>query len=117
MNYEDMNINQINANVTREVFGCHGWEFSENGGDCSFYHCGVDGNGYYEQAVLDYCNNPSDAWTIIVENKINIEWRDSLKLHPLAKGTGGNACHWSDKNPLRAAMICFLKMKDAENGR
>lgn len=59
----------------------------------------------------DYCNNPSDAWPIIIENKICIN----------AYGSGDG---WSsttdtsffvdDDNPLRAAMICFLKMKDNE---
>ncbi|AUR87386.1 NinX [Vibrio phage 1.100.O._10N.261.45.C3] len=115
MNYEDMNIDQINANVTREVFGCHGWEFSENGGDCSFYHCGVDGNGYYEQAVLDYCNNPSDAWPIIVESRITVTPYDDENQGWFA--TYDTSFFIDHKNPLRAAMICFLKMKDAENGR
>ncbi len=115
MNYEDMSDHEINMAVTCIENKCQGW--SVLGDNSGFYHCGVDGGGFYEVECVDYCNNPSDAWPIIVDNKINIEWRDSLKLHPLAKGTGGNACHWSDKNPLRAAMICFLKMKDSENGR
>ncbi|UVD32335.1 NinX [Vibrio phage vB_VaM_H2] len=61
--------------------------------------------------IKDYCNNPSDAWPIIIENKICIN----------AYGSGDG---WSsttdtsffvdDDNPLRAAMICFLKMKDNE---
>ncbi len=58
----------------------------------------------------DYCNNPADAWPIIVENEISINyWRhgrleaDRYGIHTV-----------EDKNPLRAAMIVFLMMKDAE---
>ncbi|WP_105679932.1 phage protein NinX family protein [Cronobacter dublinensis] len=53
----------------------------------------------------DYCNNPADAWPIIVENNISI--------------SNGGAERWTandvgidnlykDKNPLRAAMVVFL---------
>ncbi|MGQ6231078.1 phage protein NinX family protein [Serratia sp. IR-2025] len=58
----------------------------------------------------DYCNNPADAWPIIAGNEISINyWRsgvleaDRYGVHTV-----------KDKNPLRAAMICFLMMKDAE---
>lgn len=61
----------------------------------------------------DPCNNPSDAWPIIVENKININhmkiencWEAFNYYHH-----GIDATH---TNPLRAAMIVFLMMKDAE---
>tara|TARA_Y100000588_G_scaffold31471_1_gene30780 strand:- start:8486 stop:8911 length:426 start_codon:yes stop_codon:yes gene_type:complete len=64
-----------------------------------------------------YCSSPNDAWPIIVENGIS--------LRNLPKGGNKYALEelWVagrfqfktiDKNPLRAAMICFLKMKDAE---
>ncbi len=115
MNYEDMSdfeINKLVAGIVTDgdvIDYCD--MFKGPTDDCVqvIYKIGIHGEHY------DYCNNPSDAWPIIVENKINIEWRNSMRLHPLAKGTGGNSCHWSDKNPLRAAMICFLKMKDAES--
>lgn len=47
----------LNARLTSLVFDCQHWEYSDNGGDCAFYHCGVDGEGYYEQPVVDYCND------------------------------------------------------------
>lgn len=62
----------------------------------------------------DYCNNPADAWPIIVENKINIDFRDSIKAGPMARLCRDNGIYAVDKNPLRAAMIAFLMMKDAE---
>lgn len=56
----------------------------------------------------DYCNNPADAWPIIVNNKICIM--------PLA--WGGWRAMWEhgqvDCEPLRAAMIVFLMMKESE---
>lgn len=81
----------------------------------------------YATKTLDYCNNPADAWSIIVQGGIS-----------LIKCTVGSGC-WSaeiitdideatdnlfqcqssfdyqDANPLRAAMIVFLKMKEVEN--
>ncbi|ABU78302.1 DUF2591 domain-containing protein [Cronobacter sakazakii] len=60
----------------------------------------------------NYCNNPADAWPIIVENKISI--------------SNGGAERWTandvgidnlykDKNPLRAAMIVFLLTRAAHH--
>ena len=66
----------------------------------------------------DYCNNPDDAWPVIVENDImlNPNCADSLwkaeqgfRVHPI--GFYDVATCYS-KNPLRAAMIVFLMMKD-----
>jgi len=59
--------------------------------------------------VRDFCNNPSDAWPIIVENRISIV--DPISLDGLwtafvfDKDVEPDICH---KNPLRAAMIVFL---------
>ncbi|MBH3127106.1 DUF2591 family protein [Serratia marcescens] len=64
--------------------------------------------------MRDYCNNPADAWPIIAENKINIDFRDSLKAGPMARLCRDNGIYAVDKNPLRAAMIVFLMLKDAE---
>lgn len=44
-----------------------------------------------QRVVKDYCNDPRDAWPIIIENKIDI--------------------HHYASNPLRAAMLCFLAME------
>lgn len=68
---------------------------------------------------LDFCNNPSDAWPIIFENKIATEWHHAdvwraqcdNQHKPGAYKVFTSYCY----NPLRAAMICFLKMKEAES--
>ncbi|AOQ26670.1 hypothetical protein [Vibrio phage 2E1] len=63
------------------------------------------------EQIIDVCNNPSDAWPIIVENGISIDfWGDSWGAD--IQLDGEVAFEHLDKNPLRAAMICFLKMKD-----
>ncbi|WP_274371880.1 phage protein NinX family protein [Morganella morganii] len=62
------------------------------------------------------CNNPADAMPIIIENGIGMNYID--------KDIGWCAYHFDeekgeleiyDKNYYRAAMICFLIMKDEEN--
>jgi hypothetical protein len=70
---------------------------------------------------FDPCNDPSDAWPIIVENRISIEndWnRIEIWMARIYRcnhqGFPVYDNHSESENPLRAAMICFLKMKDAE---
>lgn len=71
---------------------------------------------------FDPCNNPADAWPIILENRISLMFDKSTE-------EGDNA-HWclasspcdqhivdyvSESKLLRAAMIVFLMMQDARN--
>jgi hypothetical protein len=61
--------------------------------------------------VIDYRNNPSDAWPIMDEHKIGLsfvngEWRASSVL--------AGYHEYSDKSAFRAAMIVYLMMKDEE---
>lgn len=73
-------------------------------------------NKYHESYLFDPCNNPTDAMPIIIENGICMNYID--------KDIGWGAYHFDeekgeleiyDKNYYRAAMICFLIMKDEEN--
>ncbi|MBE8611195.1 recombinase [Morganella morganii] len=66
--------------------------------------------------IFDPCNNPAYAMPIIIENKICMNYID--------KDIGWGARHFDeekgeleiyDKHYYRAAMICFLIMKEAEN--
>lgn len=72
----------------------------------------------YIWTEFDPCNNPADAWPIIVENGITLAFQDgNWWADNLAYWIDG--VEWSiggiiDKNPLRAAMIVFLMMKDGE---
>jgi len=58
----------------------------------------------------DYCNNPSDAWPIIAENKIDFEW---LGASVEASDITGKHCNEDlNNNALRACMIVYLKLKE-----
>lgn len=68
--------------------------------------------------VWNPCNNPADAWPIIIENHIAVvpykytlpqAWPTSFGL--VSKFTT------EDRNPLRAAMITFLKMQESQNAK
>lgn len=71
------------------------------------------------------CNNPSDAWPIIFEDRIAIipdsaagEWV-AFNEFTLYEGdwmfASDPARHVNGNNPLRAAMIVYLMMKESEN--
>lgn len=61
---------------------------------------------------VDYCNNPADAWPIIEANGIGLRKQSNALW--CATRIGGEYPKY-DKNPLRAAMIVFLQMQDANN--
>jgi Protein of unknown function (DUF2591) len=62
---------------------------------------------------VDYCNNWSDAGPIIAANKINIHF--DKYADGVASATGFvHGQKYEHENPLRAAMIVFLMMKEGE---
>ena len=66
----------------------------------------------YGANIPDYCNNPSDAWPIIVENLINISVLPAAHLdNVLWVANYGSDAFNLNKNPLRAAMIVYLMME------
>ncbi|HGM6831986.1 TPA: phage protein NinX family protein [Serratia marcescens] len=70
----------------------------------------------YSSEVIrkDFCNNPADAWPIIAESGIGVvPNKKDPYAWDLSSGMLRGIKH-SDANPLRAAMIVFLMMKDAE---
>lgn len=77
-----------------------------------------DETGYAIKTV-DYCKSPSDAEPIIVENRIGIIPAPENGLWKAAHrkvGSDSTPYHMTqDENPLRAAMITFLMMQDANN--
>lgn len=117
--YEDMIDLDINANVTALEYGCGDWEF--NG--VEFYHCGIDGSGYFSQPVIDYCNNPAESWPIMMKNKITVIdfFNEYIAVHDIQFNDNEHSdsvAEWvleaRHKNPLRAAMIVYLKMNDKD---
>lgn len=64
-----------------------------------------------ELIEFDPCNNPADAMPIINEYGISLIYQEGK--FQFATNDGSIEC--SVSNPLKAAMIIFLHMKDAEN--
>lgn len=69
--------------------------------------------------VIDYCNNPSDAWPLIESNLICLMADVFCEPQDGGKWIAQPAYGWQHEmvrndNPLRAAMIVYLMMKDKE---
>ena len=75
--------------------------------------------------LRNYCDNPADAWIIITGNKISIihdggenEYTacDGFKFESGCWDLASTPEHYhTHTNPLRAAMVTFLMMKDRES--
>lgn len=64
--------------------------------------------------VFNPCNNPADAWPIITDSMISIRPVGNDGQLWEAAGMDGMKADY-DKNPLRAAMVVFLMVKESEN--
>lgn len=75
-----------------------------------------DTDEYNVYGTFDPCNNPADAMPIIIENKIAMYFiSDDVGWAAHDSNTDYGELEIYNKNYYRAAMICFLLMKDAEN--
>ena len=67
----------------------------------------------------DYCNNPADAWPIILENEISVIFDTGSIMASRSVAFDGPFCSTEgdvfDLNPLRAAMIVYLMMNEAKS--
>lgn len=118
MNYKKMSDFEINKEVAEIVTDGYVVPYSEMARGTSdncvqvIYKVGIHGE------YLDYCNDPSQAWPIIVDNKIQLSPLHSSGINKdiwiASDGFMPPESQYLDKNPLRAAMICFLKMKAQE---
>jgi len=127
MNYEEMSDFEINKAVSNAYLPC---EYIFNEAQmvvelANYQDVMVDGmhnNILAAYALFNPCNNPSDAWPIIVENKISLvkdEDRDYWESFSEYMCPDYHEPHFEkyakDQNPLRAAMIVYLEMQ--ESGR
>ena len=110
--YSKMSDIEINNAVAKSIGG--EINFDEYGVPYRLEECSMSAYSGrdFDEVEFDPCNNPADAWQIINESKINIDFRESLKAGPMAKLSGNNGLYSVDKNPLRAAMIVFLMMRE-----
>ena len=86
---------------------------------------GMDASGATEENNImygcfdDVCNNPSDAWPLIESNLICLMADVFCEPQDGGKWIAQPAYGWQHErvrndNPLRAAMIVYLMMKDGE---
>jgi hypothetical protein len=107
---------EINLKVAHIALGkeCYEWNSDKK----EVYTAGIDGGEFLPNGYFDPCNNPADAWPIIVANHITIEWnvwKDGI-TRPYCHGIAAGTSHFGfDGNPLRAAMLAFLAMKESSN--
>lgn len=127
MNYEsmsDMDINKAIANSLRVYWFLSPDRGNSNRWEYCDYYGQVDRDvGEYEEALPDYCNNPSDMMPIAFTNKISLHFNWSECGLYTAIGTlweerllgkHPKTFEVSHENPLRAAAIVFLMMQEAK---
>lgn len=89
-------------------------------GESTIQKLNADGTCVERYIVKDYCNNPADAWPIIVENRISINFDSSPDGDAPVEWVTANTEYFSGylqvNKALRAAMIVFLMMQDEKNG-
>lgn len=111
-NYEDMSDSEINKAVALIV----GATFNDDGEPVRFVECDTGAYADFNEIEFDPCNNPEDAEPIIIENRIGTIPAPDNGLWKAAHRKIGNddaPYHFTqNKNPLRAAMIVFLKMNE-----
>lgn len=116
MNYEEMSDFEINKAVA-EALGIDVSGQKKNGPSGAVFICD-------KQRHVDYCNVPNDAFPIITRNKMEM-WAECHQAENEKSESGWKltgrffdkdkkfqCIRYFDKNPLRAAMIVFLKMNE-----
>ncbi len=123
MKYEGKSDFEVNQSVALKIRGSDEVSIIQHLGLVNIFCGNPKDEDNSSWRSFDPCNNPSDAWPIIIDNKIDI-------CHAI---DGGVSCgvfektiygdfqsqHLtecdSEQEVLYTAMICFLKMKDAES--
>ncbi len=115
MNYAEMSDFEINKAVFLKLkIYYEDFDLNPFPDNCTSFSY-VDGYNWHK---FDACNNPSDAWPIIVENDIMLNPNCADSLWKAEQGFRFKPSGFYDvataynKNPLRAAMIVFLMMNE-----
>ena len=113
MNYSDLTDFEINKLVAEAL----GFECPSLEGRLSEVFRHRKGNPMRDEKTVNYCNNPNDAWPIILENKVCLDY-NYMKSEWLASIFLFNGVDDFDQyeskhvNPLRAACIVFIMMNE-----
>ena len=119
MDYSKMSDQEINMAVAEIIFPDRPVIESKSRPPCACV------TGHPPSQWVDYCNNPADAWPIIVMYGISVAF-DKNEDEWVAWGNFAfDLSGWDmkdqpaeyehDMNPLRAAMIVFLMMQESAN--
>ncbi len=105
--------------INKAVAEKSGKQFSING-KIIFVEADVPSGIVPHPVIFDPCNNPADAMPIIIENKITVAYDKLYENWCAHVGSVWDyliepTIDYCDDNYYRAAMICFLMMKEAEN--
>ncbi|EBU9648090.1 protein ninX [Salmonella enterica subsp. enterica serovar Muenster] len=131
MDYSQLSDFEINVAVFEAIHnGSPDYKEGENGAMVfiSFEGDIVNGDAVeveVERGSFNPCANPADAYPIITENKISTMWMTAEKEWCAWSGGDLEEGCWEWRNipdycfcgesPLRAAMIVFLMMQEANN--
>lgn len=113
--YASMSDREINMHVASIIYPESTVIESRSRPPCAFV------TGSVPDCWVDYCNNPEDAWPIILQNRISVIFDSSDESEEsdewVKACVGGEEyfisyhyCH----RALRAAMVVFLMMKEGE---
>lgn len=110
--YSAMSDFEINKRVLEAKHGTKGLPYAHSADGRSVGYFDVSRNYQW----YDYCNNPADAWPIIIDNRIAIlpaphqgEWKAAHR----AIGEDSTPHFFNQSaNGLRAAMIVYLQMME-----
>ncbi|MEP9807834.1 phage protein NinX family protein [Klebsiella sp. GW_Kp181] len=118
MDYSKLSDYEVNKYVAMSIGGFEENNFFE-AHSVIFKSC-----GRFQYTCFDPCNNPADAWPIIVEKKISLLWIEESSMWCASQGGSAGNEYWGwdecpdvyheNINPLRAAMIVFLMMQESK---
>lgn len=119
MNDYEETFEMSNLDINKQILRCikkqqlqEGWKILKRYGlnkDEAVMHNHKEGLYY----TYDYTRDISLSWPLILENKIDLRFDLDEEGTCTAGSPVGLCCY--DKNPLRAAMLVFLMMKEQEN--
>lgn len=111
VDYSKLSDAEINAAVAKRfpdrfIFNDEGSPYSLEPDSMAAYS-GSD----FDQVEFDPCNNPADAWPIILKSRLYI---DPIYIKDWCVTSECDSYREIHANPLRAAMIVFLMMQESE---
>lgn len=114
-NYEEMSNFELSKRAAEILYGAIDVRelIASNLRSSAVWACPIEGLKSFD------INNPIDMWPIITENHISIEldegcWAEAYVLKSYSSGDESDRISYLDENPFRAAIMCFLEMKDNE---